>query len=134
MSSSQSDDDASVRPDFTLLFCPVISMQSELTEPLTRRNWLGATPTDDQIVLYSAEMRVCNRSIAAPAFVGHAIDDTIVPIASSRAYTRALHVNHVPVQLHEMPSGGHDLDRCSGPRWNAMLDSMWAFAQRIQVV
>ncbi len=124
--------DPMVEPNFALLFCPVTSMHYKLTEPLTRRNWMGAAPNASLIALYSAENRVSQWT--APAFVGHAINDNIVPIASSRMFAQALRVSNVSVQLHEMPSGGHELDACTGPRWSAMLERAWSFLHRRHIV
>ncbi len=103
-------------------------MHTPFTEPRTRTNWMGATPSEAQIALYSAEDRASRFS--APAFVCFAIDDTTVPIANGRMYAKALREQNVPVLVHEAPGGGHALDFCTGPRWNAMLDSAWQFMQQ----
>lgn len=121
-------DDPASRSDFSLLFCPVISMRDKWTEPVTRRNWMGRSPNASQIARFSAEQRVS--SSTAPAYLGHAIDDDLVPIANSRAFATALRAHRVPVVLHEMPGGGHALDYCQGARWQAMLDGAWAFLAR----
>jgi acetyl esterase/lipase len=79
-------DDASSRPDFSILLYPAY-----------------LTPKDhpDQL---SPEMRVTKDT--PPCFLAHAADDHILP-ANSIRYFEALNQNKVSAELHIFSSGGH---------------------------
>lgn len=97
--------DSLSRPDFQILFYPVITMDSKYTHQGSRDNLLGKTPTDEMIALYSNELQV---TPATPqAFIMLSGDDKGVPPANSVNYYTALHDNNVPATLHIYPSGGH---------------------------
>ncbi|MGV3762910.1 alpha/beta hydrolase [Parapedobacter sp.] len=95
----------SLRPDFSLLVYPVISMQAQLTHGGSRKNLLGDHPSQDDIVLFSNEGQVT--ADTPPAFLVHAEDDTAVPIANSEAYVAALRKHVVAAKLLTYPEGGH---------------------------
>jgi len=54
-----------------------------------------------------------------PAFLAHAKDDTSVPPENSRDFVAAMRAHHVAVEYLELPSGGHGLNGCKGPLWEA---------------
>ena len=111
------------RPDFTLLVYPVITFGPG-THSGTRGNLLGPDPSADLVRRYSCELQVTDRT--PPAFLAHAVDDTAVPISNSRIYRDALKSHGVPVQLLELPNGGHGLNGYRGPSWDA-----WQEAARV---
>jgi len=104
----------SCRPDFMILIYPVVTM-GELTHGGSKKNLLGAEPAAELVRLYSNELQVTDRT--PPVFLVHAIDDKTVPLANSTMLRDALQTHHVPVELLEMPSGGHGLNGCQGPLW-----------------
>ncbi|MEC3879240.1 alpha/beta hydrolase [Parapedobacter sp. 10938] len=95
----------SLRPDFSLLVYPVISMQAQLTHGGSRKNLLGNEPSEKDVTLFSNELQVT--ADTPPAFLVHAEDDTAVPIANSEAYVAALRKHGVTTKLITYPEGGH---------------------------
>lgn len=93
------------RPDFQILFYPVISMDPSICHKGSRERLIGKTPTDDLVQLYSNELQVTAQT--APAFIMHSSDDRVVPVENSLRYYQALVKNKVPASLHCYPTGGH---------------------------
>lgn len=95
----------SLRPDFSLLLYPVISMQEGMTHGGSRNNLLGNDPTQKDIVRFSNELQVT--ADTPPAFLVHAEDDKVVPIGNSEQYVAALEKHRVSAKLITYPAGGH---------------------------
>ena len=93
------------RPDFQVLFYPVISMQADITHRGSRENLLGKNPSEELVNKYSNELQV--NAQTPPAFILHSSDDGGVPVENSIRYYQALVKNRVPVALHCYPVGGH---------------------------
>lgn len=93
------------RPAFMILGYPVVTMDKNITHAGSRTNLLGPNPTDEQVKLYSNELQVTKKT--PPAFIIHAKDDNVVPIANSENLAKALEANKVPVKLVEYDEGGH---------------------------
>lgn len=93
------------RPDFQILFYPVISMDLSICHKGSRERLIGKTPTDELVQLYSNELQVSAQT--PPAFIMHSSDDRVVPIENSLRYYQALVKNNVPASLHCYPTGGH---------------------------
>lgn len=94
-----------LRPDFSLLVYPVISMQEGMTHGGSRINLLGNRPDENDVTRFSNELQVT--ADTPPAFLVHAGDDTAVPIANSEAYVAALERHGVAAKLITYPRGGH---------------------------
>lgn len=111
------------RPDFQILFYPVITMDSVLTHAGSRRNLLGSSPSEADVLRYSSEANVS--ASTPPAIIFHSGDDTLVPVDNSIVYYRALNKAGVPADLHIFDHGGHgwgfhdDFDY--KPQWTALL-------------
>ncbi|RLT76537.1 alpha/beta hydrolase [bacterium J10(2018)] len=96
---------AETRPDFQILFYPVITMDPSYTHGGSRANLIGENP--------SAELqnKFCNELQVTPdtpkAFIMLSSDDNAVPVANSINYYTALVNNKVPASLHAYPTGGH---------------------------
>lgn len=93
------------RPDFQILFYPVISMDLSICHKGSRERLIGKTPTDELVQLYSNELQVSAQT--PPAFIMHSSDDRVVPVENSLRYYQALVKNKVPASLHCYPTGGH---------------------------
>lgn len=93
------------RPDFQVLFYPVVTMEKGVTHEGTRYFLLGEKPTPELETLYSNELQVTAQT--PPAFILASSDDNAVPIENSLRYYRALVANHVPVTMHLYPYGDH---------------------------
>lgn len=93
-----------VRPDFQVLFYPVISMSADITNDGTRDNLLGMDPPQELLDRYSLDLQVT--ADTPQAFIMLSADDGVSPENSIR-YFRALRRFDIPVALHVYPSGGH---------------------------
>ncbi len=93
------------RPDFQILFYPVISMESGKTHMGSRKNLLGDNPNEDVVKLFSNEYQVTPET--PKAFIMLSSDDGAVPPANSLDYYSALLSNKVKATLHAYPTGGH---------------------------
>ncbi|WP_297273499.1 alpha/beta hydrolase [uncultured Bacteroides sp.] len=93
------------RPDFQVLFYPVISMKEGVTHAGSRVNLIGEKPSAELEKKYSLEQQV--NAQTPQAFIMLSSDDGAVPPANSLGYYEALLKNHVPATLHAYPIGGH---------------------------
>jgi len=87
------------------LVYPVISMREAITPAESRRNLLGASPSEAQVNAHSLETRAGPK--VPPTFLVHAADDASVPIDHSLAFQAALRRARVPVEAHYFQEGGH---------------------------
>jgi len=85
--------DLSPRPDFQILFYPVVSVDAAITHRGTREGVVGRNPNA--------------KAQTPPAFLMHSADDRVVHPDNSIRYFQALVANGVPVEMHIYPSGGH---------------------------
>ena len=92
------------RPDFQILFYPVVSMINP-THQGSKDNLLGKTPSEEMLNLYSNERQVTPQT--PPAFIMHSSNDKAVPVSNSVDYYTALVKNGVSASLHIYPIGGH---------------------------
>ena len=106
----------SCRPDFMVLIYPVITMGPKSDEG-TKHNLLGANPTPEQIELFSNEKQITEHT--PPAFLAHAVDDTVVLPDNSRDFYHAMQNHKIPCEYLELPNGGHGLNGYQGPSWDA---------------
>ena len=95
---------ANLRPDFSILLYPVISMRS-FGHGGSKQSLLGKNPTEEELALFSNEEQVTAQT--PKAFIVHASDDNAVPLKNSLLYAERLTANKVPVDLHVYAKGGH---------------------------
>ncbi|MBR4994662.1 MAG: alpha/beta hydrolase [Alistipes sp.] len=95
---------ATARPDFTILFYPVITGDAAHGHKGSYDNLLGAERTQEQTNKWSPELLVGQTT--PPAFLVLSDDDVVKPINSTRYYN-ALKQFNTPASLHILPSGGH---------------------------
>ena len=93
------------RPDFQILFYPVISMVPGVTHGGSRQNLLGNNPSQELEDRYTLEKQVNERT--PQAFIMLSADDGAVPPANGIHYFEALLQHQVPATLHVYPTGGH---------------------------
>ena len=93
-----------LRPDFSILIYPVISVRS-FGHGGSSQNLLGKNPSEEDLVLFSNEEQVTPQT--PKAFMVHASDDNAVPLKNSLLYAEKLTANKVPVDLHVYAKGGH---------------------------
>ena len=93
-----------LRPDFTILFYPVITM-GNYTHEGSRDNLLGENPSANDVMYYSSEDHI-NRQ-TPPAILLLSDDDTLVIPKNSIMYYDALKKNEIPSTMYVFPEGGH---------------------------
>jgi len=93
------------RPDFQILFYPVISMDPAISHAGSAYFLLGMNPAPELLEKYSNEKQVNDNT--PPAFIMANSDDTAVPCENSIRYYEALRAHHIPAALHIYPVGGH---------------------------
>jgi len=120
----------SCRPDFAILVYPVITM-GEKTHAGSKSNLLGKTPTPEAIELFSNEKQVTTQT--PPTFLTHAQDDRLVPPDNSQLFFDALQAHNISSEYLKLPSGGHGLNKHSGPMWEEWQTKAlrWLAAQKI---
>ncbi len=107
------------RPDFSVLFYPVISMKEEIVHKGSRQNLMGK---EDLIERYSNELRVTPET--PPCFLLHCSDDSGVPVENSLRFYEALVANKVPATCLIFEEGGHGPNAFKkNPSWEASLDA-----------
>lgn len=115
---------AETRPDFQVLFYPVVSMAEEITHKGSRTNLLGDSPSDELIAKFSNEQQVDSRT--PKAFIMLSSDDDVVVPANSLNYFKALLDNGVGATMHVYPTGGHGWGFRDSfiykPQWTADLE------------
>jgi len=93
------------RPDFQILFYPVITMMDGYSHEATRTNLLGNRVSKRQERKYSTDMHVSRTT--PRAYIALSDDDDAVPPANGVNYYVELYRNDVRGSLHVYPSGGH---------------------------
>jgi acetyl esterase/lipase len=121
--STDSIDRVSCRPDFAILAYPVISLASEYTHQLSRKNLLGENPTPELLRELSSEKNVTRQT--PPTFLFSSSTDTVVPPENSVAFYLALRKAGVPSELHIFENAPHgvglDLADPSVGEWGTLL-------------
>ena len=111
----------SSRPDFSVLFYPVVTMKDGAVHKGSRRNLLGGTPKSTLLERYSNESRVTRQT--PPTFLLHCTDDRAVPVENSLGYYRQLVAKGVPATLLIFETGSHGPTAFNkNPSWLAAFD------------
>ncbi|HET9571243.1 MAG TPA: alpha/beta hydrolase [Bacteroidales bacterium] len=97
--------DKSNRPDFMILFYPVVSMQESVTHAGSRENLLGLGYRKDSVNYYSNELQVTKDTPPTLLFLSG--DDGSVPPQNSIDFYLALQKFKVPASMYIFPEGGH---------------------------
>ena len=100
-----SADAATARPGFAGLIYPVLTMMPPFDKTHTRREIVGAHPSDAERLAYSVERHVDNQTPVT--FLAQALDDPISPVDNSLLMFSALRQANVPAEMHVFQSGGH---------------------------
>lgn len=105
----------SLRPDFSVLAYPVISMNNQYTHQGSKENLFNKklssshkfyTNLEQQTKFFSAEENITSNTPSA--FIFHSMDDNVVNVENSLLYYHQLIKNKVSLsQLIVYPSGGH---------------------------
>jgi acetyl esterase/lipase len=98
-------DSLSARPDFAVLFYPVLTMMPPYDHTRSRLEIVGRNPDEAQSAAYSVE-RLANAH-SPPTFLAQAEDDPVSPIENSLMMSKALRSVGVDTELHVFRTGGH---------------------------
>ena len=93
------------RPDFAVLFYPVISSDTTISHRGSFNNLMGKNPAKELLKLYSNELQVTPQT--PPTLLFHSDDDRGVPVQNSIEFYLALKRNKVPATMYIFPVGGH---------------------------
>ena len=94
-----------LRPNFQILFYPVITMDKSFTHMGSHDNLLGKDASADLEKEFPNEKQVTKET--PRAFIVYSDDDKVVPPANGVNYYLALNKKGVPSVLHIYPTGGH---------------------------
>lgn len=94
----------STKPDFSILFYPVITM-GEATDAGTKKRLIGEQPSDFDIYMYSNEKQVT--ADTPPTILLLSNDDKVVKPINSSSYYNALLAKNIPATMYIFPDGGH---------------------------
>jgi acetyl esterase/lipase len=122
-------DQMSGRPDFMILVFPVITMQDPVAHGASRRNLLGANPSEELKRRWSVEEQVTART--PPTFLVHSAEDTVAVVQNSLLFYQAMVRVKAPIEMHLYPKGPHGsgLDPKLGPtsQWPRLCEAWMRF-------
>lgn len=96
---------ANLRPDYSILCYPVLSMDDAITHGGSKQNLIGPDVKPEDVEMFSLEKQVDETN--QPTFLMSAKDDKAVPIANSYNYQKALNAYNIPNTLLTYEEGGH---------------------------
>lgn len=98
-----------VRPDFSILFYPVISMDERVSHKWSCVNFLGeAGQKDPELVRDFSTMNVVRRHLTPPAVIITASDDRLVPfVTNGLEYYKAMRNAGNDCAMYVYPTGDH---------------------------
>ena len=98
--------DESSRPDFGILFYPVITFKDGITHEGTRSNLLGKDVQNPQLLeWYSNEKQI--QSLTPPTLLLLSDDDKVVIPENSISFYQRLKIKNIPASMYIFPEGGH---------------------------
>ena len=118
------------RPNFSILFYPVISMNERETHKGSCVNFLGKDgQRDERLVKQFSNQNAVVRHLTPPAIILTANDDGVVPpVTNGIAYYSAMRQQGNDCSLYVYPSGGHGFGfRDSWPFHDQMLHDLTAW-------
>jgi len=106
----------SAKPDFQILFYPVITMMPDITHRGSHDNFLGDSPKKKLETEYSNDIQVSR--MTPRAWIALSDDDHTVLPANGVNYYFELYRHDVPASLHVYPDGGHGWGMRAGFRYH----------------
>lgn len=96
------------RPDFQILFYPVISMDERETHKGSCVNFLGDGRADEKLVKEFSNQYQIRKRITPPCLLLLSQDDTVVPpLTNALPYYTSMSKAGIPCTMHIYPTGGH---------------------------
>ena len=121
-----------VRPNFQILFYPVISIDKNKGHRGSSENFLGADVDNLQLIEEFSNERQVRMHITPPAIIFMADDDRVVPpLTNGIPYYIALRSRHVTASVHVYPRGGHGWRPERFPYFSDMQNSLKEWLQRL---
>ena len=110
-----------LRPDFSILIYPVVSMKPDVTHKGSHDRLLGEHPSKELEVEYSNELQIDKNT--PPVFMVHAFDDHSVSIDNSLRYMQRLREFGTECEMHLYKKGGHGFGMLPGytDTWPALM-------------
>lgn len=96
---------ASARPDFSVLLFPVVTLRKPYDTTRTRREIIGTNPSREAEEQWSLDTHAS--ADAPPTIIFSAADDPITPPEHGITLFRALRAKGAPAELHIFNDGGH---------------------------
>ena len=97
-----------VRPNFTILFYPVISMDERVSHVWSCRNFLGEGQKDPKLVRDFSTNNAVRRHLTPPACIIMSSDDNLVPpVTNGLTYYTAMRNAGNECAMFIYPTGGH---------------------------
>ena len=97
-----------VRPNFTILFYPVISMDERVSHVWSCRNFLGEGQKDQKLVRDFSTNNAVRRHLTPPACIIMSSDDNLVPpVTNGLTYYTAMRNAGNECAMFIYPTGGH---------------------------
>jgi acetyl esterase/lipase len=94
------------RPNFAILYYPVISFDESITHKGSKNSLLGTNSDNAELEnRYSLEKQIDDKT--PPTLLLLSDDDKVVLPANSIRYYSALKEKNIPASLHVFPTGGH---------------------------
>ncbi len=96
------------RPNFQILFYPVISMNERESHKGSCVNFLGEGRSDEKLVKEFSNYNKISKRTTPPAIVLMSqVDGAVPPLTNGIAYFNAMTQKNVPCTIHVYPEGGH---------------------------
>lgn len=123
------------RPDFSILFYPVISMNEKITHKGSCQGFLGDGRSDERLVREWSSDKAVRRHLTPPAIILTANDDRVVPpVTNGIAYYSAMRNAGNDCSLFVYPSGGHGFGfRTTWPYHDQMLGDLTSWLNSVYV-
>lgn len=119
-----------IRPDFSVLVYPVISMEDAVTHSGSKKNLIGEKPSPADVVYFSLDQQVSEKT--PPTFLVHAKDDQVVVLANAIQYKDALDKAKVPNSFFLYDTGGHGfglVNKTDSRKWS---DTMFEWLMELK--
>lgn len=121
-SNGDTSERALLRPDFMVLFYPVISSNPKYSHAGSFNNLLGKDSSEEQNKKWSPDMLVSQKT-PQTLFILSDDDRAVKPINSTLLYTRMKELG-IKASLHILPEGGHGWGMRDSFRYKAMWQSI----------
>ena len=113
------------RPNFQILFYPVISMDKGKGHHGSSANFLGDAIDDENLIAEYSNYNKIEEGVTPPAILFMASDDTAVPVLTNGIpYYISLRQHNVCASMHIYPKGGHGWRPERFPFYKNMLSTL----------